>query len=69
MAPARAAQQDRQRVADELAATAGEGGRATGKACAVLMVAAGGEPSDAEDLCQHAAQNRRATLASGRGEP
>src|ERR1035437_6993169 len=70
VAAAGAAKQDRQLVADELAATAGEDGRTIGETRPVLLPATGGEPPDAAAVRKHAAADRRAALADrigGRG--
>ena len=69
LAAAGAAEEDRQLVADELAAAAREDGRAVGEACPLLLVDAGREPSGAAALWSHAVQDRGATLDSGIGEP
>src|ERR1035441_5998058 len=63
VAAAGAAKQDRQLVADELAATAGEDGRTIGETRPVLLPATGGEPPDAAAVRKHAAADRRAALA------
>src|ERR1019366_8565270 len=47
VAEAGAAEADRELVVDELAATVGEDRRQADQACAVLLAAAGGEPSEA----------------------
>jgi hypothetical protein len=47
VAAAGAAQEDRQLVLDQLAAEAGEDGRAAGETCPLLLATAGREPSDA----------------------
>jgi len=60
---------DRRLVADQLAAAVGENRRAFDKACPVLLVAAGGESSDAPALRKHAAEDRGAAAASGIGGP
>ena len=65
VAAAGAADEDRQLVADQLAAAAGENRRAFDKACPVLLVAAGRESSDAPALRKHAAEDRDAAAASG----
>ena len=46
VAATRAAAQDQELVADELAAAADEDGRSAGQACSLLLVAAGGEASE-----------------------
>jgi hypothetical protein len=43
--------------------------RAFDKACPLLLVAAGGEPSDAPALRKHAAEDRDAAVAGGIGGP
>src|ERR1017187_6745848 len=58
MAAAGAAEEDRELVADEFAATAGENGRAIGEACPVLLADAGGEPSDEAAVWRHGAAAR-----------
>src|SRR5216683_6059169 len=65
MAPAGAARADRQLVADQLAAATGENRWAFNQACTLLLVAAGGEPSDAAVVCRHAAEDRSAAVAGG----
>ena len=52
--------EDRQLVADQLAATVGEDRRQIGQARPVLLAAAGGEPSDEAAVRQHGAADRRA---------
>ena len=47
VAAAGAAEEDRELVADQLAATVGEDGRAVGETCAVLLASVGRGPSDA----------------------
>ena len=68
VAAARAAQEDRQLVLDQLAAEAGKDGRSAGETCPLLLAAPGGEPSDATAVWSHAGQDRGATLASRVGE-
>ena len=60
---------DRHLVADQLAAATGENRRAAHQACPVLLVAAGGESSDATAFWQHAEEDRDAAVASGIGGP
>ena len=55
VAAAGATEEDRQLVADELAAAAREDGRAVGEACPLLLVDAGREPSDAAPVWKHGA--------------
>ena len=59
--------QDRQLVADQLAAAAGENRRTVDQARTLLLAAAGGEPSDAAAVCRHAAEDRGAAVAGGIG--
>src|SRR5208282_5245375 len=58
-------------VADQPAAAAGENRRAFDKGCPLLLVAAGGEASDAPALRKHAAEDRDAggtgRIAAGDG--
>src|ERR1019366_10076180 len=63
VAEAGAAEADRELVVDELAATVGEDRRQADQACAVLLAAAGGEPSDAAPVRGHGAPNRSAAGA------
>jgi hypothetical protein len=65
VAAAGATEEDREVVADEFAATAGENGRAIGEACPLLLVAAGGESSDAATIWRHGAADRCAAGAGG----
>src|SRR5664279_5690612 len=65
VAAAGAAKQDRQLVADELAATAGEDGRTIGETRPLLLPATGGEPPDAAAVRKHAAADRGVGRASG----
>ena len=53
MAEVGVAEEDRELVADQFAATTGEDGRETDQACAVLLVDAGREPSDAAVVREH----------------
>ncbi len=64
-----AAEENRPRLAQQIAAAPGENRRTFNQACPILLAAAGREPSDAEVLWKHAAENRGATIASGIGEP
>src|ERR1035437_315695 len=54
-------------VADQLAAAPGENRRTAHQTCALLLVAAGGESSDAPALWKHAEEDRDAAVASGIG--
>ena len=65
MATAGSARADREVVANQLAAAAGENRRAFNKACTLLLAVAGGESSDAAVLREHAAENRDAAVTSG----
>ncbi len=65
MATAGSARADREVVANQLAAAAGENRRAFNKACTLLLAVAGGESSDAAALREHAAENRDAAVTSG----
>src|SRR5229473_3063238 len=67
MAAVGAAGADRQLVADQLAAAAGENRWPFNKACPVLLVALGGEPPDAPAFREHAAEDCDAAVASGIG--
>lgn len=58
-----ATEADRELVVDELAATVDEDRRQANRACAVLLAAAGGEPSDAAAVRGHGAPNRSAAGA------
>jgi len=51
VAAARAAEEDRELVADQLAATGGEDRRAVGETCPVVLAPVGGGPSDAPGVC------------------
>ncbi len=62
------AEEDRQLVADQLAATPSEDGRPAGEACALLLAAAGREPFDAATLRGHGTADRLAVHANGVGE-
>ena len=64
VAAAGAAQANRELVADQLAAAAGEDRRAVDKACPLLLAAAGGESSDAAAVWRHAAADGGAAAAS-----
>jgi hypothetical protein len=56
MAAAGAARADREVVANQLAAAAGENRRAFNQARTLLLAVAGGEPSDAAAFREHAAE-------------
>ncbi len=60
MAAAGAAEKDRELVADQFAATAGEDGRQAGQACAVLLADAVREPSHAAVVLDHGPADRSA---------
>jgi hypothetical protein len=64
MAAAGAARADREVVANQLAAAAGENRRAFNQARTLLLAVAGGEPSDAAAFREHAAENCDAAVAS-----
>jgi hypothetical protein len=59
-----AAKEDRELVADQFAATAGEDGRETGQARPVLLADAGREPSHAAVVREHGPAHR----CAGRGD-
>ena len=59
------AQANRELVADQLAAAVGEDGRATGKACAVLLADAGGRTPDKSTVRGDVAEDR-AVVSSGK---
>ena len=59
------AQADRELVADEFAATAGEDGRTACETCPLLLAAIGGEPSDETVVWQYAQADRRAVASGG----
>lgn len=69
MAAFGAAAEDRQLVADQPAAAAGEDRRPIDQARPVLLAALGGEQSDAATLRGYAAPDRFAVHAGGVGEP
>jgi hypothetical protein len=69
VAAAGAAEENRELVADELAAAAGENRRSIGQARTVLLVAPGREPSDAAAVWGHAAKDCGASITSRIGEP
>ena len=64
-----AAEEDRQVVADQLAAAAGEDGRAAGEARPLLLAPAGGESSEAPPVRVDGAADRVAALACRVDEP
>ena len=68
VAAAGAAEENRELVADELAATAGEDRRTAGETCPLLLAAAGGRPSDAAAVRGDAGPDRAATDTDGIGE-
>ncbi|MGB7723564.1 MAG: IS1380 family transposase, partial [Bryobacteraceae bacterium] len=63
VAEAGATEEDRELVADELAATVGEDRRQAGQTCPLLLADAGREPSDAAVVREHGAPNRIAAGA------
>src|SRR2546426_11387554 len=65
VATVRVAEEDRELVADELAAAAGEDGRSAGETCALLLAFAGRRTSESEAVRQHA-KNDRGVAAAGR---
>jgi hypothetical protein len=69
VAAAGAAEENRQVVADQLAAAAGEDGRSAREARPLLLAAAGREPSHLPPLRVHAAADRVAALAGRIDEP
>jgi hypothetical protein len=64
VATAGAAEGNRHMVIDQLAAAAGEDGRAAGKARPLLLAAVGGEPPDAAPVWKHTAADRGFAAAS-----
>lgn len=64
-----AAEEDRQLVAHQLAATAGEDGRKAGETRSVLLAPTGGEPPDAAAVWGHPRQDHSVALSSRIGEP
>ena len=68
VAAAGVAEANRELVADELAATAGEDGRTAGEACPLLLALAGGEPSDEAALWEYGAADRGAVASGGIAE-
>jgi hypothetical protein len=65
VAAAGAAGADREVVAHQLAAAAGENRRAFNQARTILLAIAGGEPPDETALWEHAAKDRGVTVAGG----
>ncbi len=63
LATVSAAQENRQLVADESAATTGEDGRTAGEACSVLLADAGGRASDARTVRCDVATDRDAAAS------
>ena len=61
------AQADRELVADEFAATAGEDGRTACETCPLLLAAVGREPPDEAVVWQYAQANRGAVASGGIG--
>src|ERR1035437_904584 len=68
MAAAVVAQADRELVADQLAAAAGEDGRTAGETCPLLLALAGGEPSDEAAVWEYGAADRGAVASGGIAE-
>ena len=68
MAAAGVAQANRELVADEFAATAGEDRRTAGETCPLLLAFAGGEPSDEAALWEYGAADRGAVAFGGIAE-
>ncbi len=68
VAAAGVAEANRELVADELAATAGEDGRTAGEACPLLLALAGGEQSDEAALWEYGAADRGAVASGGIAE-
>src|SRR5208337_1536355 len=62
------AQANRELVADQLAAAAGENGRTAGETCPLLLAVVGGEPSDETVVCQYAPADSRSVASSGIAE-
>src|SRR6266849_4541402 len=65
VAAAGAAEEDRELVADQLAAAAGEDGRAVGETCALLLASVGRGPSDAPSFRGDFAEDLGVTVAGG----
>jgi len=68
VAAAGVAQANRELVAHEFAATAGEDGRKAGETCPLLLAAVGGEPPDETGVWQYAQAARRAAASGGIAE-
>ena len=64
VAAAGVAQANRELVADQFTATAGEDGWTAGEACTLLLAVVGGEPSDAAALWEHGETDCGAAAAS-----
>jgi len=64
-----AAEENRELVADELAAAAGENGWTTDQARPILLAVAGGESPHAAAVWGHAAKDCGVTITSRIGEP
>ena len=65
MAAAGVAQANRELVAHELAAAAGENGWKVGETCPLLLAAVGREPSDETVFWKHGSADRQAVASSG----
>ena len=68
MAAAGVAQANRELVADQLAAAAGEDGWTAREACTLLLAFAGGEPSDEAAFWEYGAADRDAVASGGIAE-
>ena len=68
MAAADVAQANRELVADQLAAAAGEDGWTASEVCPLLLAFAGGEPSDEAALWEYGAADRGAVASGGIAE-
>ena len=68
MAAAGVAQANRELVADQFAAAAGQDGGTAGKTCALLLATAGGRASDAAAVWEHGGTDCGAAVASGVAE-
>src|ERR1039458_4727364 len=64
VAAAGVGQANRELVADQFTATAGEDGWTAGEACTLLLATVGGEPSDAAALWEHGETDCGAAAAS-----
>src|SRR5208283_636685 len=62
------AQANRELVADQLAAAAGEDGRTAGETCPLLLAVVGGEPSDETVVWRYAPADRSAVASGGIAE-